>query len=266
MVKRIVSLMLAAVIGGGATQAFALGANGHRIVAQLAENHLTPEARAAVQKITRGQPLAQLSTWPDFLYSDPDWTHATPWHFVTIEDDQSVETYPRKPAGDVIQALQQFELVLRDAAASNEAKWQALAFYTHFVGDIHQPLHVGRGHDMGGNTIKLLWQGAPANLHKVWDTELIELERLSYTEYSVFLDNVAPELRARWQSSSYLQWAEESKALRAQVYDFGEQKGPDIQLSWDYNFRNKATLNQRLQQAGLRLAGKLNAIFGAPKK
>ncbi|MBB3167189.1 S1/P1 nuclease [Simiduia aestuariiviva] len=258
-------LPLAIVLSGFATHALALGANGHRIVAQLAEYHLTPEARAAVNEITRGQPLAQLSTWPDFLYSDSTWTRATPWHFVTIRDEFTVDNYPREKAGDVLQALPKFEAVLRDRSASAEAKWQALAFFTHFVGDVHQPLHVGNGDDLGGNTVKLLWQGAPSNLHKVWDTEMIQLEQLSYTEYTVFLDTITPEQIGRWQSASYGEWAAESKALRAQVYDFGDQKGADIALSWDYNFRNKATINLRMQQAGIRLAGKLNAIFAARK-
>lgn len=244
------------------SQALALGATGHRVVAKIAEDHLTPQARTAVMTITGGKQLAQLANWPDFIYSDPAWDHASTWHYVSIEDDETVESYRPKAEGDVLQALRKFEAILRDPKVSDEARWQALAFYTHFVGDIHQPLHVGRADDWGGNKIKLTWLGDASNLHSVWDSELIDHEKLSYTEYADFLSFITPQQIAQWQATGYLDWARESKALRKSVYDFGQQEGRSIALGWDYNFQHKATINLRMQQAGIRLAGKLNEIFG----
>lgn len=250
--------------------ASALGANGHRIVAQLAENHLTPNAKAVVMEITGGKQLAQLANWPDFIRSDSSWKHASAWHYVSVEDKETVANYPRKPEGDILQALEKFENVLRDPTSSAEQKWQALAFYTHFVGDIHQPLHVGRSADLGGNTIKINWLGKATNLHAVWDSELIEHEKLSYSEYTSFIDFVTVQQVKQWQAASYQDWAAESKALRQQVYSFGlqkggEQKGSEVVLGWSYFFHNHATVDSRLQQAGIRLAGKLNEFFAVTK-
>ena len=63
----------------------------------------------------------------------------------------------------------------------------ALALLVHLVGDVHQPLHVGRGPDRGGNSIDVYWFGEPVVLHEVWDEGLIEKEALSFTEFAVFL-------------------------------------------------------------------------------
>ncbi|UTA48526.1 S1/P1 nuclease [Simiduia sp. 21SJ11W-1] len=242
-------------------EAQALGKTGHRVVAELAENHLTAEAKAAVHAITGGKPLASIANWPDFIRSDPAWDHAAPWHYVSVEDDETVTSYKPSKKGDILQALARFEQVLRNPNAGAKAHWEALAFYTHLVGDIHQPLHVGRAADWGGNKIELTWLGEPSNLHAVWDSGLIDHEQLSYTEYVAFLSFLSAPTIAEWQGASYLDWARESKALRPGVYQFGKQEGRNLALGWEYNFHHKPTINERMQQAGIRLAGKLNDIF-----
>lgn len=227
------------------------GQNGHRIVARLAENHLTEKARDALMEITNGRQLAQLANWADEIKSDPNWDHAKPWHYISIDDDESWDNFERSPDGDILEALARFEKRLKDPNISREEKWQALAFYIHFVGDIHQPLHVGRRDDLGGNTIDIFWFGEKMNLHRVWDTELIENQRLSFTEYATFLDHFSSEEIKEWQAASYLDWAKDSRALRNQVYDFAESG----KLYYKYASQNTPALNRQIAKAGIRLAG-----------
>lgn len=235
-----------------------LGVNGHRIVARIAAEHLTVTAKANLEQITGGQHLAQLSTWPDEIRSDSAWDHSHSWHYLSIDDDESFDGLKRSDKGDVLEALARFEKQLTSPDVAVPEKKQALAFYIHFFGDIHQPLHVGRRDDRGGNDIKVDWFREPSNLHRVWDSAMIERQQLSYSEYAAFLDTVAAKKIKQWQSANYLDYAKESKQLRAQVYNLSELS----KLSYDYNYKNINTLNQRMQQAGIRLAGKLNAIFG----
>ena len=254
-------------------QAAAFGATGHRIVAQIAEQNLTPTAAEEIAKITDGEYLAQLATWPDEIRSDPTWNGAAPWHYLSIDDDESFDDFPRDDDGDVWFALEQFEQQLRDRQAINNNNFrpitlkQALAFYVHFTGDIHQPLHVGRRDDLGGNKINVRWFGKDSNLHKVWDEGLIDHEMLSFREYADFLDQATDEEMAEWQDSTYLDWAKESKAIRPQVYgapdyDFGNMKpGVLPDLSYTYVFNNHPLIGERMLQGGVRLAGMLNAIF-----
>lgn len=252
-----------------AQDAGAFGLNGHRIVARIAEGHLTPKAAAEIRRLTGGQLLTQLATWPDEIRSDPDWGQASAWHYLSIDDDESFQDFSRNPAGDVWSALVRFEKQLRARQKKDSEGMtlkQALAFYIHFVGDIHQPLHVGRRDDYGGNAIEVTWFGEDSNLHRVWDEGLIHHHRRNLHEYVQFPDKVTARQVGIWQDSHYLTWAEESRAVRAQVYDFGEQdRGvvvPD--LGDDYVFRHRNLIVERVLQAGVRLAGMLNDIFDHP--
>ncbi len=105
-------------------------------------------------------------------------------------------------------------------------KREALAFYVHFIGDIHQPLHVGKRDDRGGNSIGVSWFKKPSNLHKVWDESLIGSLNLNFTELSTFLNRMTEEEKKQYSESTHLDWAKESKAIRSKVYDFGFQRKP----------------------------------------
>ncbi len=245
-----------------ATPVQAFGANGHRIIADIAENHLTSTAKKAIMKITGGHPLPNIATWPDEIRSDPNWNHAKAWHFLSIDDNESFNGYKHSEEGDLITALTHFEKALTSQSTSKEKRWQALAFYIHFVGDIHQPLHVGRRDDRGGNSISVQWFNKNTNLHSVWDSEIIEFEQLSYSEYVSFLDHASKAEINNWQNSDYWDWAKESKAHRKAAYNYGKQYSLNLpNLEYTYIFNKKNILNQQLLKGGMRLAGKLNKIF-----
>src|SRR5437870_2923137 len=112
------------------------GALGHRIVGRIAEQYLSPEARHQRQALLGPESLAQVSTWPDEIRADPAWNHAAPWHYVRLADDETYETAPKNPAGDVVEAIQRFSGVLRDPQAAPPEKVVAVKFLVHFIGDI----------------------------------------------------------------------------------------------------------------------------------
>ncbi|MDE1462484.1 S1/P1 nuclease [Spartinivicinus poritis] len=240
---------------------WAFGQNGHRIVAHIAEAYLTPKTEKAIKQITGKYQLAQLATWPDEIKSEPSWDYAKPWHYISIDDNESFESLNRSPNGDILSALVHFERVLTNSKTTQSNKWQALAFYTHLVGDIHQPLHVGYRNDRGGNDIAVKWFEKNSNLHAVWDTELIENQRLSYKDYASFINIATSSQVTSWQKASYLDWAKESKAIRKQAYDFNNIDSDIPQLSYKYTYQKTKIINQRLLIAGVRLAGKLNSFF-----
>ena len=247
----LVALLLAA-----PSSLFAWGPNGHRIVGRIAMNHLTDEAARAVACLLGPEGLDQMSTWPDEIRSDPAWKQSVPWHFISIDDGETLETTARDPAGDVLEAIQRFTTVLRDPQAPQPAKQEALRFLVHFVGDIHQPLHVGRRDDRGGNSIKVMWFKEETNLHSVWDSGMIDNEKLSFSEFVAFIDHPTLQELQAWQSAAPADWANESKALRDRVYQIGDGK-----LSYEYIYQNIPLVKRRLLQGGVRLAGLLNSIF-----
>jgi len=245
--------------------AHAWGRNGHRIIGEIASNHVSPRTAGAVQELLGPVSLAQAGTWADEVRSDDAYDYAAPWHYVNIEDGETYETAEKNPDGDVLEAMMRLENVLRDPEVAREEKAEALKFLVHFVADVHQPLHVGYKADRGGNEITVLWFGEPSNLHRVWDSGLIEAEQLSFTEWVRFLGRPSAEQVVEWQDSSYLDWAAEAMAARPQVYDFsveGERGAEEIpRLGYRYAYYNLPRVRENLLEAGVRLAGLLDAIF-----
>ncbi len=236
--------------------ALAWGPVGHRAVGEIAEDRLSPKARQAVRDLLGAESLAEASLWADEIRSEPRWQVSSPWHYVNIPDGQAYDRTRRDRAGDVIEALERFVAVLRYKASSREDKVAALKFIAHFVGDIHQPLHVGRASDRGGNEINVSWFGEPSNLHRVWDGEVISRMRMSPKSLSKALESrPAAEVDA-WRRDSPMTWAQESMALRPLVYGM-----PGTGLGRAYLRQAGPVVEQRLMQGGVRLAALLDAVF-----
>jgi hypothetical protein len=257
---RLSGLMAGFVLAGAsAPSAVAWGSVGHRAVGRIAERHLTPQAARAVAELLAPEQLAFIPTWADEIRSEPDWAKADPWHWVTIPDGQTYESSEKNPGGDLLEAISRFEKLLADRKAPRGERVQALKWLAHLVGDIHQPLHVGRGDDHGGNDVLVLWLGEPSTLHTVWDVKIIESNQLSFSELAELLDHPTPEEVREWQAAAPLDWARESQQLRAACYDLGDRK-----LSYRYAHDHWSVVQTRLLQAGVRLAGELNRLLREP--
>ena len=249
--------------------AFAWGKTGHRVVAALADPQLSGLARAHVKELLGVESLDEAATWPDEMRSAPEtfWQKtATPWHYVTLNGI----VYDHAPSeGDALEALNRFRATLRDPNASVADKQLALRFIVHLVGDLHQPLHVGKCCDKGGNEVKVKWFGRDLNLHSVWDSALVDDEQLSFTELAAKLQrHTSNEDVIRWWDINPRDWISESGQLRETVYPGPNSKDPKAppELSYSYVYKFTPLMEQRLKQAGVRLAAYLNDIYSQPQK
>jgi hypothetical protein len=239
------------------------GANGHRIVAAIAERHLLPVTRVRIAELLGPAPLARWGEWADKYRATDEGRHTAPWHYVNVPDGERYEAAPFEAPRDIIQALEQQESIVADRSRPTAERARALKLLVHFVADIHQPLHVGRADDRGGNDVDVRWFGMSTNLHTVWDTHLLEHHRLSYTEYAAFLDFASPADISAWLQSGSVDWAHESMAVRDSVYALRGARGDDVpDLRWDYADAMTPLMERRLVQAGIRLAGVLNRVLG----
>jgi len=128
----------------------------------------------------------------------------------------------------------------------------------HLIGDLHQPLHVGRLEDRGGNDIQVQWFDNGSNLHRVWDSNMINQYGMSYSELAESLPRISKKQEKAIQSGTLLEWVEESQEIANKIYesvDVGEK------LRYRYNYLWWETLEKQLQKGGLRLAQVLNSIF-----
>jgi len=257
-------LLLGAVLFYLPLHSMAWGMNGHRIVGQIADYYLSKKARKQISEILGFESMAMTSNWPDFIKSDPSFSYLSNWHYINLKaglSDPDISNYlAQDTATDAYTKINFLTTQLKNKALEQDKKLMYLRLLIHIVGDIHQPMHVGRFEDLGGNKIKILWFNEPANLHSLWDEKLIDFQQLSYTEYATAINHTTETQRLDWQKQPVGQWIIDSYKIAQQLY--GEIKEPDQKLSYRYNFDHLATLNQQLLKGGVHLAGLLNEIFG----
>lgn len=240
------------------------GVTGHRTVGKIAENHLTPNAKAAVHDLLGGETLADVSTWADEVRNQPEYKATGPWHYINLPLGLSYSDFQKQVEGmseaNVFSALRQLEQVVADKTAPREKKIEALKFIVHFVGDLHQPMHVSRAEDKGGNTIQLNYNGQGTNLHSVWDSKLIEHEGADYQQLAEKYDHASPAQVQQWQKDPVIKWIWESYEISSRLYaEVDAMKSRSIDDS--YYAAHIGIIHERLEQAGIRLAGVLNTLF-----
>ncbi|MEI6753200.1 MAG: S1/P1 nuclease, partial [Paludibacter sp.] len=135
--------------------AFAYDAVGHRIVADIAYNNLTDKARAQADKVLGKKGLVYEATWADEVRSDNKYAYSYQWHYQDLDDNMTSADIkklldnPTAEGEHLFFALDQMQSRLKKD--KNDA--EALKFLIHFVGDLHQPMHMGRKDDKGGNKV-----------------------------------------------------------------------------------------------------------------
>jgi hypothetical protein len=237
------------------------GRTGHNVIGRIAENHLSDKAKAGVSALLGNETLADVASWAD----DNRDRSTAPWHFINVELGLSFDEFKGQVESkeDVYTALVKEEGILADETASREDRVNALKYVVHFVGDIHQPMHVSRAEDKGGNTIQVQYDGHGTNLHSLWDTKLLEHAGLSEAQLAQNFDKATPEQIKKWQSDAQISWAWESYQISSQLYGEIQKNGTNID---DAYYRvHMPIVENRIEEAGIRLAGVLNEIFAKTK-
>jgi hypothetical protein len=244
-------------------QTFAWGPTGHRVVGEIADSHLSRKAKKNIRAILGNESIAISSNWADFIKSDTSFKYLDSWHYINIKAGLNATEFADYLKNDTgVDAYTKLNFLigeLKNKQNTLEKKQFYLRLLIHIAGDIHQPMHVSRAEDLGGNRIRLSWFNDQTNLHALWDDRIIEFQKLSYTEYAANLNHVTKQQRAEWQNQPMNEWFFESYQLANAVYAGVK---PEQKLSYRYNFDNIENLNQQLLKGGVRLAGLLNEIFG----
>jgi hypothetical protein len=262
--KQLKTIVVAVLFFSLPFSSMAWGKLGHRIVGEIAESYLTPKAKLAIKAILGNESIAIASNWADFIKSDSSYKYVSSWHYVDLPDSLDKEGLHNyllnDTTADAYTKLNFLIKELKNKNLSKDKKIFYLRLLIHIVGDVHQPFHVARASDLGGNKIKVKWFRDATNIHAVWDDELINFQQLSYTEYAKAINFTTPAQRAEWQKTPIWQWLYESNQIAVSLYK--EITVPDQKLGYDYNYEHIDTLNLQLLKGGVRLAGVLNEIFG----
>jgi hypothetical protein len=261
------ALLTFSVFVASPVETYAWGYDCHRIIAEIAEQFLELESAhkirdlLAIENITT---LADVSTWPDEIRTQHPET--APWHFVNIPivpPAGTVKGYDANrdcPTGDCLVAkIEQFEVVLANPQAPKRQRLEALKYLVHFVGDLHQPLHVSDNHDRGGNNVFVIFRGLSTNLHAVWDSEIIRPALgADDRSYAIKLaQTIASDEIDSWSKGDLVTWTNEGNEIAANVI-YGELPHAGT-LPEDYEAKALPIVNDQLKRAGVRLALVLNS-------
>lgn len=240
----------------------AWGTTGHRVVGQIADSYLAKKTKKEIYKILGNESIAMASNWPDFIKSDPAYNYLGNWHYINFKGGQTeteIKDYLAKDtATDAYTKINWLSGQLKNKSLEKDKQVFYLRLLIHIVGDIHQPLHVGRFEDLGGNRIRVVWFRDSVNLHQVWDSKLVDHQQLSYTEYASAINYTTREQKKLWDAEPVSEWIWQSYKIAGQIY---ADIKPGERLGYDYDFKYNAILNQQLLKGGVHLACLLNDIF-----
>lgn len=243
-----------------AISVFGWGQKGHDVTAYIAECHLTPAARAAVDSLLDGKSLVYWANWLDNASHTPDYEYSITWHYKNVDADKNFDTMPKLETGDIVTALNEQQRVLADTTLSKEQRALALKMVTHLYGDLHQPMHLGHKSDRGGNYWDVRFFKGHSNIHTVWDSKLPEAaHKWSYSEWQQQLDRATTEETATiLLPGNPENYARETYEICKQVYDATPR---DTNIEYTYIADWTPVVEQQFLRGGLRLADTLNAIF-----
>ncbi len=251
--------------------ASAWGWDGHRLICAVAKTQLTPAATAMVDQLLAEAGdlkegvvnFADACVWPDDVkYSTRKSTYEH--HFINVPDDATVIDLDRDCAATnciAIGVQQSLNYLYREPGGKRDVtrRAAALRFLGHYIGDLHQPLHVGNASDWGGNKIRVSWLGEDTNIHAVWDYKMMDTMQIAYPDSVEWLASQSPANK----DGRVIDWMNQSLALgrsHGYVHVDGSLIKSGDRLGMDYLNRNKPVLIQRLLESSARLASLLNAI------
>jgi hypothetical protein len=286
--KRIAIAVLAVLLTP--LSAWGWGSDGHRIIAIIAADNLTPAAQSHVASI-RGVPTDRITTAmrdasvrPDSEFREEDRATA-PWHFIDIcLKDQRADVPTRCPGGNCITAkIDEYSKRLKEGRYDHWGAAGDLAFLIHFVGDLHQPLHAANDADRGGNCVRVDSQSGARNLHDAWDTAIVRrLEGIGgspeATAHRLEQTYAGEKALDAWipEHTEDVAW-ESNQIARSDIYATLQipvqpceppaavcSNEPEVHLTSAYMDRVDVIAGHQLAKAGFRLASLLNGIWTRP--
>lgn len=256
----------------------AWSAPAHEILCEIAWRRLSPEGKRLVQALRRadkqaGRTFSASCAWADRVrHRTGSHPHTAPYHYINVPAGMS-GVDPRRDCTSrrrcVTWAIDHYAARFADRSLPRRERAEALKFLAHFVGDVHQPLHVGRKEDRGGNEIAVDFlgdfgscgRGKQRNLHQIWDRQLLTHASMRWPDTAVALDaRIDAEAVEKWTATAPLEWANESYRLNEEfVYRLPQAVPrcngiPVHPITETYVRQAVAVVETRLQQAGVRLA------------
>ncbi|EMN90585.1 S1/P1 nuclease [Leptospira weilii] len=276
----------------GNSNVYAWGHQGHKAIGIIAQ-HLLANSKEfeEINNILGGFTLEEISTCPDELrvfqsakkpmspvcnqiFTNPEPpTNTGSWHFIDTPISQSnhpthEDIVKACKSACVITEIDRWSNILADATQANAKRLQALSFVVHFIGDIHQPLHVAeRNHDFGGNKVKVRIGKYKTNLHSFWDTNLVDYISTNPISTTILLKSDIAFAQTEAQTTPETWALQGFQFARNVAYDgIPIDYSSIVKISNTYIQNAIPVVKHQLASAGVRLSQHLTKIFSSPRK
>lgn len=234
---------------------FALGKIGHQVICQLAFDNLPTNTQNKVNKLLEVLPkkhknlinkynhrktnatvtFADSCTWADAIRRDKSFNKYKKWHYLNVARDETEVTAQTCNNNCITAAIKHHIRILLTPNSKEHTSWeklQALMFLGHWLGDIHQPMHVNFASDSGGNRTKVSMLDATNkdkkyvkcnNMHWLWDECLLypKAKPSNTPKNSAYQGNIYQSnktlfsrlhntLSKQWEKAPVVQWQQDS--------------------------------------------------------
>jgi hypothetical protein len=234
------------------------GKTGHRSVGAIASKYLKNKTKRKIAALLDGQSLAEVANFADGIKSDRQYSKFYSWHYVNMPFNVDYQHSVKNPKGDLVTGIEKCKAIIKDKNSTKAEKAFYLKLLVHFMGDMHQPLHVGRKEDKGGNMVQVQWFGQGTNLHAVWDAKMIDFYKMSYSELANNTNRLSKSQIKAIQDGTITDWINETHQLAIKTYQ-SAKVGEN--LKYRYMYDNFGLVRSQLQKGGIRLAKVLNDLF-----
>jgi len=239
---------------------FPYGPIAHRAISLIAYEKLSRKARKQVDTILGVKGIVYAATWADEVRSEPDkYSYSFPWHYQNLapqmNKDEILQLWnnPRSEGDHLFYAIQ--EMINRLKQDRNDK--EALKFLVHFIGDLHQPMHLGRKDDLGGNRVSYTWFGRQTNIHSLWDTDLVEHKKMSFTELAEYLILTQGNRKSEYKKMTLPEVAWKAYNIANRIYDYNRNDTNNFRYAYHFS----KDLDEMMYLAGIQLGKVLNDIY-----
>lgn len=233
---------------------FAWGPQGQTVTVMVAEKNLTPAVSAQIRTILDGRSLSEFASWADMARNSNEWKYTAGWHYISVEDLANYEHSSEGTPDDILSAISLSISKIKNGTKPEKAVY--LKFLAHMIGDLHQPLHIGKAEDRGGNSVFANYNGKELKLHGIWDSAILQSAKLSNEQLMNKLQGLNFSANSLTEPFSTKKAVEEGFNLRPFVYGFQNGK-----IDSKYEAKAMTVIEERIWTGGLRLASLLNSIF-----
>jgi len=244
-----------------ANSVWAWGSLGHRAICDVAwqasDAAIKDRLSASVKRMGY-KTFATACLWADHIRDQKPYDYVKPLHYMNVS--RKLVKIPKDPCRDanlrrprcVLSAIAYYQNRWQDKTLSQRERDEALLLLSHFIGDIHQPLHVSFRDDRGGTQKRVIFNGKVISLHRLWDSNLLRCKgNVSWRKLGQSLYRQPRDQKAL--ETSPLVWAQESYEITQIIYQNIKRPLP---ASYCSEFNHIAV--GRLAVAGLRLSAILS--------